>query len=287
MFKPWAPLAAALALLAAGSASADEGMWTFENYPLARVNAALGTKIDQPWLDRIRGASVRLTSGCSASVVSPQGLVLTNHHCVVECVQALSTSQQDYVQNGFLTRTRAEERQCPGMQAEIVTAITDVSERVARSGQGQSGQAFVRARDAEIARIEQESCGTDASARCQVVSLYRGGQHQLYRYRKYADVRLSFAPEIGIAFFGGDPDNFNFPRYALDAAFLRLYENGRPFPRPLTCAGTRRRRARASRCSSPAIPAPPTVCRQSPSSRPSATSLFRTSSSSVPSCAAG
>jgi hypothetical protein len=229
MLRRLAPAAlAAAALTLPASASADEGMWTFDNFPTARVNKAYGTRIDQAWLDRVRNASVRLTTGCSASLVSPEGLVLTNHHCIVGCAQDLSSAQTDYVAKGFLTRTRAEEKQCPGMQAEVLTSIADVTSRVTAAGAGKTGQDFVRARDAETARIESESCGTDTTQRCQVVSLYRGGQYKLYKYRKYADVRLAFAPEFQAAFFGGDPDNFSFPRYALDAAFLRLYENGRP-----------------------------------------------------------
>jgi V8-like Glu-specific endopeptidase len=215
----------------AGSAVAEEGMWTFDNFPTAQVNRTYGTRIDQAWLDRVRNASVRLTTGCSASLVSPEGLVLTNHHCVVGCVQDLSTAQNDYVAKGWLTRTRAEEKACPGMQAEILTGITDVTARITAAGAGKTGEAFTKARDAEAARIESESCTADTT-RCQVVSLYRGGQYKLYKYRKYADVRLAFAPEFQAAFFGGDPDNFSFPRYALDAAFVRLYENGKPIASP-------------------------------------------------------
>jgi hypothetical protein len=230
-------LASALFAVAASTivtapALADEGMWTFDNFPTAKVNAAYGTRIDQAWLDRVRNASVRLTTGCSASLVSPEGLVLTNHHCVVGCVQDLSSTGNDYVAKGWLTRARTQEKQCPGMQAEILTAITDVTSRVNAAAAGKTGEAFVKARDAETARIEQEGCGSDAASRCQVVSLYRGGQFKLYRYRKYADVRLAFAPEFQAAFFGGDPDNFSFPRYALDAAFVRLYENGKPIASP-------------------------------------------------------
>jgi hypothetical protein len=233
MLRRLAPAALAAAVLSLPvAAQADEGMWTFDNFPTARVNQTYGTRIDQAWLDRVRGASVRLTTGCSASLVSPEGLVLTNHHCIVGCAQDLSSAQTDYVAKGFLTRARTEEKQCPGMQAEILTSITDMTQRVAAAGAGKTGQDFVRARDTETARIEAESCATDASARCQVVSLYRGGQFKLYKYRKYADVRLAFAPEFQAAFFGGDPDNFSFPRYALDAAFVRLYENGRPVASP-------------------------------------------------------
>ncbi|MDP8917076.1 MAG: S46 family peptidase, partial [Pseudomonadota bacterium] len=230
MLRRLAPaLLAAFAL--ATPALADEGMWTFDNFPIGRVNQTYGTRIDQAWLDRVRGASVRIP-GCSASNVSPDGLVLTNHHCVVGCVQDLSNAQNDYVKNGWFTRARTEEKQCPGMTAEILTAITDVTERVNRASAGRTGAEFIKARDAETGRIEQEGCGADPTLRCQVVSLYRGGQHKLYRYRKYNDVRLVFAPEFQAAFFGGDPDNFSFPRYALDAAFIRMYENGRPVSTP-------------------------------------------------------
>lgn len=220
----------ALATTAAfpGAASADEGMWTFDNFPIARANQATGAHIDQAWLDRVQRSAVRLAGGCSASVVSPNGLVLTNHHCVVECVQNLSTTRNDLVAQGFSARTREEERACPGFQAEILQSITDVTAQITAAARGQTGQAFTRARDAAISAAETQACGGDRTLRCQVISLYRGGQYKLYRYRKYSDVRLVFAPEFQAAFFGGDPDNFNFPRYALDVGFLRLYDNGRP-----------------------------------------------------------
>ncbi|MDP3383597.1 MAG: S46 family peptidase [Phenylobacterium sp.] len=218
--------------ISAGTARADEGMWTFDNFPAAKVEDAYGVKIDQPWLDKVRAASVRLTNGCSASVVSGQGLVLTNHHCVVDCVQDLSSAETDYVQDGFLTTAREQERQCPGQQAEILTEITDVTDTIRAAGAGLTGQAFNRARDAAVARLEEEGCLGDERYRCQVVSLYRGGQYKLYKYRRYADVRLVFAPEIATAFFGGDPDNFNFPRFNLDMAFLRLYEDDKVVETP-------------------------------------------------------
>lgn len=224
-------LAAAFSISAA-PALADEGMWTYDNFPLAKVNEAYGLKLDQKWLDRMQGASVRLTTGCSASLVSGAGLVLTNHHCVVECVQDLSTEKTDFVKEGFLTASREEEKKCPGMQAEILTSITDVTKDVQAAGAGKTGQDFVRARDAAMAALEKAGCGDDETLRCQVIPLYRGGQYKLYKYRKYADVRLVFAPEFATAFFGGDPDNFNFPRYNLDMGFLRLYENGKPAVTP-------------------------------------------------------
>jgi hypothetical protein len=222
---------AAVFVLSAGAARADEGMWTYDNFPAAKVKADLGVTIDQKWLDRVQAASVRLTNGCSASVVSREGLVLTNHHCVVDCVQALSSEAKDYVQEGFLTDKREEELKCPGQQAEVLVSITDLTDQVKAAVQGKTGQDFVRARDAVIAEAEKSGCDDDRF-RCQVVTLYRGGQYKLYKYRKYDDVRLAFAPEIATAFFGGDPDNFNFPRYNLDVAFVRLYENGKPVATP-------------------------------------------------------
>ncbi len=215
-------------LFAASPAGADEGMWTFDNFPAETMRGAHGWAPDQQWLDRVRGAAVRLTGGCSASFVSNDGLILTNHHCVIGCLQQLSTAENDLVARGFNPAARTDERTCPGQQAEVVTAITDVTARVQGAIGSATGDALIRARDAEIARIVAEGCTDRATQRCQVVTLFGGGQYKLYTYRKYSDVRIAWAPEFQAAFFGGDPDNFNFPRFALDAAFLRAYENGRP-----------------------------------------------------------
>ncbi len=224
---------AAATVCAPGAARADEGMWTFDNFPSAAVKAKYGVTIDDAWLDAVRGAAVRLSSGCSASVVTRDGLVLTNHHCVRDCAQNLSTADMDYVKNGFAAATREDEKLCPGMQAEILGAISDVTARVSGAARGKTGQDFVKARDGEIAAIEKEGCaGREADYRCQVITLYQGGQYKLYTYRKFSDVRLVFAPELQTAFFGGDPDNFNFPRYDLDFSFVRLYENGKPVSAP-------------------------------------------------------
>ncbi|KPF78894.1 peptidase [Brevundimonas sp. AAP58] len=224
-------LATTAVLLSATAASAEEGMWTFDNFPIARANQTLGTNIDQAWLDRVRLSSARF-GGCSAGIVSAQGLVLTNNHCVASCVANLSTQAVNYAATGFTPRTREEELRCPGGTAEILTDITDVTERVRAAGAGLTGQAFTRARDAEIGRIEQEACQGASDRRCQVVSLYRGGQFKLYAYKRYTDVRLAWAPEDRAATFGGDLDNFSFPRFAIDAAFVRLYENGQPVATP-------------------------------------------------------
>jgi hypothetical protein len=216
------------ALLIAHGVRADEGMWTFDNFPSSTVQARFGFGPDAAWLDHVRSSAVRLTTGCSASVVSKDGLVLTNHHCVVECEQTMSTGTQDFVTTGFLTHSRTEERHCPGMQAEILQQITDVTQRVQSAIAKGGPRDTIKSRDTATAAIEDEACKGDATSRCEVVSLYQGGQYKLYKYRKYSDVRLVFAPEFAISFFGGDPDNFNFPRFCLDSAFVRLYENGAP-----------------------------------------------------------
>jgi hypothetical protein len=217
----------------ASIAMADEGMWTFDNFPSAAVKARYGVTIDGTWLDHVRGASARLSVGCSSSIVSPEGLVLTNDHCVRDCAQELSTADKDYAKDGFIAANRQEERECAGMIAEVLDGVSDVTDRVKAAAAGLAGEAFVKARDAAIADIEKSGCaGREATHRCQVVNLYGGGQYKLYDYRKYTDVRLVFAPETDAAFFGGDPDNFNFPRYDLDCGFLRLYENGAPAKTP-------------------------------------------------------
>lgn len=219
---------AALALLAAPSA-AEEGMWTFDNFPAARMRAELGWAPDQPWLDRVMAGTARLP-GCSASNVSPQGLVLTNHHCVIACVNALSSAGANYIETGFMARAREDERRCPAMNVSVLTSISDVTADIEAATSSVGAEAFAQARDGAIAGIERD-CSAGA-VRCEVVTLYQGGRYALYRYKRYEDVRLVFAPEHAMAAFGGDPDNFNFPRYCVDFAFLRLYEDGAPAATP-------------------------------------------------------
>ncbi len=220
------------ALASATAASADEGMWTFDNFPAAKVKAAYGVEITPAWLDHVRAASARLSVGCSASVVSAGGLVLTNNHCVAGCAHDLSPAGKDLFTTGYLAATRAEEKTCPGLQADILEQIIDVTPRMTAAGAGLSGEALVKARTAVSSTIEKEVCGDDPKYQCQTVDLYHGGQFKLYKYRKYTDVRLVFSPGFQTAFFGGDPDNFNFPRYDLDSAFLRLYADGQPVATP-------------------------------------------------------
>lgn len=209
-------------------AVADEGMWTFDGFPSAKVKQLYGFAPDAKWLDRVRKNSVRLDGGCSGSVVSKDGLVLTNHHCIADCSSDLSSPGNDYVANGFLAARRQDEKICPGAEASVLQSITDVTDRVKKSTASVPAAQATTARSAEIAAIEKEACGEDRRKRCEVVTLYRGGQYKLYAYDRYDDMRLAFAPEIQAAFFGGDPDNFNFPRYAYDMALVRLYRDGKP-----------------------------------------------------------
>lgn len=229
---------ASLAALAATAAplQAEEGMWTFDGFPTAKVRAEYGWAPDKAWLDRVQAAAVRLTGGCSASFVSGQGLILTNQHCVASCAFDNSTGENDLLKNGFIADRRERELKCPGQQAEIVTKIEDVTSAVKAAFAGLQGEALTKARDARIAELEKAGCTDTATTRCQVVTLFGGGQYKLYTYRKYSDVRLVWTPEARASTFGGDPDNFNFPRYAMDASFLRAYENGKPVatPRHLT-----------------------------------------------------
>jgi hypothetical protein len=218
----------AIAPFAAPFAAAEEGMWTFDNFPAQAVKDAYGWAPDAAWLDRIRTHSVRLDSGCSGSVISGQGLVLTNHHCVNACIANLSTPEADYMTDGFLAATKEDEKICPGVEISILQDISDVTSTIQGVTKGLSPDAAKAKRDAEIARVEEACAGDNPAVRCEVVSLYRGGQYKLYKYDRYSDVRLAFAPELQAGFFGGDPDNFNFPRYAYDMAFLRLYKDGAP-----------------------------------------------------------
>jgi hypothetical protein len=218
---------AAVVAAVGAPAAADEGMWTFNNFPTDAVARKYGFKAEQPWLDTLRLGSARLAQGCSGSFVSKDGLVMTNHHCVHTCVSQLSSSTKDLVKEGFLAKQRDDEKKCPNLEVNQLIQITDVTARMNAATAGKTGAAYADAQKAETAKITKE-CATSDDLRCDVVTLYKGGKHDLYTYRRYQDVRLSWVPEFGIAFFGGDPDNFNFPRYNLDAAFVRVYTDGKP-----------------------------------------------------------
>ena len=207
-------------------AFADEGMWLFEAFPKDKVQATYGFTPSQEWLDHVRLSSARAPNG-SSSFVSADGLIFTNHHIAQGCVHDLSTNGKDYMKNGFYAPTRAEEPKCPGVEFVVLEDISDVTSRVnAAAKPGMSDADAGKAQREEMSTIEKE-CSVNGM-RCDVVTLYSGALYHLYKYKKYDDVRLVFAPEFDIAFFGGDPDNFEYPRYDLDISFFRAYENGEP-----------------------------------------------------------
>lgn len=216
-------------LTIAGPLFAAEGMWTLDNLPYADLEKNYKFKPDAEWVQKSMHSAVRLAGGCSGSFVSPDGLVLTNHHCVISCVEDLSSKEQDLVNKGFLAKSRNEEKQCPGVEVNRLEKTEDVTARMQKALAGLTGKAFSDAKKAEQSRIEKE-CTGDAGdkRRCDIVELYGGGQYHVYQYTRYQDVRLVFSPEYAAGFFGGDPDNFNFPRYNLDMSLLRVYDDGKP-----------------------------------------------------------
>ena len=207
---------------------ADEGMWTFDNPPAKQLEEKYHFTPTQQWLDHVRLSCVRLNDGGSGSFVSPHGLLLTNHHVARGQLQKNSTAEHDYVKNGFYAATEAEEMKSPDLEVNVLESMENVTSRVqaALAGAKTPEQEFAKRR-AVIADIERESL-QKTGLRSDVVTLYHGGEYWLYRYKKYTDVRLVFAPEEQIAFFGGDPDNFTYPRYDLDMALFRVYEHGKP-----------------------------------------------------------
>lgn len=208
--------------------SADEGLWTFDNLPLQTMLQRYHAAPNAEWIRKVQLASLRFNDGGSGSFVSANGLVLTNHHVALGQLQKVSTSTQDYVKNGFYARTRQQELKCPDLEINQLISMENVTKRVKsviHSNVSEKEQN--KARKAEIARIESEST-KQTGLRSDVIELYQGGEYWLYRYKKYTDIRLVMAPEAQAAQFGGDPDNFTYPRYALDYAFFRIYEQGKP-----------------------------------------------------------
>ena len=217
-------LAASLAVTAA----ADEGMWTFDNPPVKQLKDIYNFTPAEQWLDHIRLSSVRFNDGGSGSFVSPNGLVITNHHVALGQLQKISNAQRDYVKDGFYAKTQAEELKAPDLELNVLVSMENVTSRVQGAVKpGMTEKQALDARKAEQAKIQKESLDK-TGLRSDVVPLYQGGEYWLYRYKKYTDVRIAFAPEQQAAFFGGDPDNFTFPRHDLDFALFRVYENGRP-----------------------------------------------------------
>ncbi len=209
-------------------ARADEGMWLYNAPPKAQIKAKYGFELTQEWLDHVRLSSVRFNNGGSGSFVSADGLTFTNHHVGAGCVQQLSSEGHDYIKTGFYAKTQAEEAKCPNLELNELVGIEDVTDKVnAGVKPGMSAAEFGQAQRAAMSQIEKD-CAISTGLRCDVVTFYSGQVYNLYKYKKYTDVRLVFAPEFDIAFFGGDPDNFTFPRYDLDITFFRVYENGKP-----------------------------------------------------------
>jgi hypothetical protein len=210
------------------SALADEGMWPFNAPPLKQLKEKYQFEPTLQWLEHLQKASVRFNSGGSGSFVSANGLVITNHHVGADTLQKIGDAQHNYLRDGFYAKTQADEIKSTDLELDVLMSIEDVTARVNGAVKsGMAGEQAANARKAVIAAIEKES-KEKSGLRSDVITLYQGGAYQLYRYKRYDDVRLVFAPEQQIAFYGGDPDNFEYPRYDLDICIFRVYENGQP-----------------------------------------------------------
>jgi hypothetical protein len=210
------------------AAIADEGMWLFSAPPLKQLKEKYNFEPTRQWLDHLQKASVRFNSGGSGSFISATGLCITNHHVGADALQKASSEQHNYLKDGFYAKTNTEEIKCSDLELNVLVSTEDVTARVngaVKPGMN-AGQASA-ARDSAIAAIEKES-KEKTGLRSDVITLYQGGAYHLYRYKRYDDVRIVFAPEQQMAFYGGDPDNFEYPRFDLDICIFRAYENGKP-----------------------------------------------------------
>ena len=226
--KRFCSILLACAFVFSNLAMADEGMWLYNAPPTAKIKAKYGFELTQAWLDHVRLSSVRFNNGGSGSFVSADGLTFTNHHVGAACVQQISTEGHDYIKTGFYAKTQAEEVKCPSLELNQLVGIEDVTAKInAGVKADMSAAAIGQAQRSAMSQVEQD-CTKATGLRCDVVTFYSGQVYNLYKYKKYTDVRLVFAPEFDIAFFGGDPDNFEYPRYDLDITFFRVYENDKP-----------------------------------------------------------
>jgi V8-like Glu-specific endopeptidase len=217
-------------------AFADEGMWTFDEFPSAAVKQTYGVDVTSAWLDHVRLSTLRLPN-CTAAFVSSEGLILTNHHCIEQCLAQSSSKEKDFLALGFNALSRKDEQLCPAQYADVLISTENITDAVLKVGIGVSDVEANSARKTLLTSLEQACEQSSAKAKtgklvCQAVKLYQGGQFFLYKYQRYTDLRLVFAPETDIAEFGGDPDNFQFPRWSLDFAMLRAYQNNKPAKTP-------------------------------------------------------
>jgi hypothetical protein len=209
------------------TARPDEGMWTYDNLPLKTLKEKYGFEPSEAWLKKVRTSSVRVSTGGSGSFVSAHGLIMTNHHVALELVNKLSTTNSDFVKTGFLAKTGAEELKCPDANVRVLMEIVDVTAKVEEATAGKEAAAAAKAR-ADVIRNITKEVAAEKKLEVEVTTLHSGGQYVAHCYKVWNDVRLVFVPEMAIAYYGGDWDNFCYPRYCLDAAFLRAYENDKP-----------------------------------------------------------
>jgi len=217
-----------LVMIVPATLLANEGLWTFDAVPKAAIQKDYNYRVTDGFLSFLRMSTLRMNVGGSGSFVSQDGLIMTNHHIAHDCVAKLSTKDHDYVAEGFYAPTMKDERKCPDLEVNRLMDIQDVTNDVLGAAKkGMSDADALRAKKSMMSKLEK-ACADATGMRCDVVTLYHGGKYMLYRYKKYTDIRVVFAPEFPIAFFGGNEENFTFPRYDLDVAFLRAYENNKP-----------------------------------------------------------